>query len=78
MCALDNDEIRQEGAHVQGRVHLGGRLLAPVLRPAHAEGRQLDGCGVNGANGALSETVGKPGIVRLEDRISGYCFARDS
>lgn len=61
--AFDNDEVRQERTHVQGRVHLCGGLLAPVLRPAHAEGGQLDGGGIDGADGPPPEPVWKPGIV---------------
>lgn len=61
--AFDNDEVRQEGTHVQSRVHLGGCLLAPVLRPAHAEGGQLNGGGIDGADGPLPEPVRESGIV---------------
>ena len=73
MRAFDNDEIGQEGTHVQGRVHLGARLLASVLRQAHAEGLQLDGRRVEGADGALPEPVRQSGVVPA-DGISCGCL----
>ena len=63
MGAFDNDEVGLEGTHVQGRVHLCGGLLASVLRPARAEGGQLDGGGIDGADGPLPEPVRESGVV---------------
>ena len=72
--AFDNDEVRREGTHVQSRVHLGGFLLASVLRPAHAEGGQLDGGGIDGADGPLPEPVREPGVVPAGGQELGILF----
>ena len=74
MGAFDNDVVRQEGTHVQSRVHLGGCLLASVLRPAHAEGGQLDCGGIDGADGPRPEPVRKPGIVPAGGQKVGILF----
>ena len=72
--AFDNDEVGKEGAHVQGRVHLGGCLLASVLRPAHAEGGQLDGGGIDCADGPRPEPVRKSGVVPAGGQELGILF----
>ena len=68
---LDDDEVRQERAHVQGRVHLRGRLPTPVLRPSHVHGVQPDGRGVDGAQGALPEAVREAGVVAARGHEPG-------
>ena len=60
-CRLDDDKARQEGAQVKAQVHFRGGLLPAVLRPVHAIGDKLDGCGIDGVYGSL-ETPGHGGV----------------
>ena len=75
MGAFDNDEVGKEGTHVQSRVYLSGGLLASVLRPAHAEGGQLDAGGIDGADdGPPPEPMWKPRIVPAGEQELGILF----
>lgn len=74
MGAFDNGVVGKEGTHVQGRVHLGGGLMASVLRPPHAEGGQLDGGGIDGADGPLPEPLRKSWVVPAGGQKVGILF----
>lgn len=55
-------------------MHLGGALMASVLRPPNAEGGQLDGGGIDCADGPRPEPVRKSGVVPAGGQELGILF----
>jgi len=58
---VDDGELRQETLQVQPQMTFGGGFAAPVPRPVHAVGHQLDRGGIDDVDGA-PEATGKPGV----------------